>query len=317
MLIIFYSYKIYEIIAQNENHLHALHNIIKANKNVISLQVARHEKELSKVLIPPHFEENLKNILSNNALNYTLLVNDVAEILRKERQENSRETPPTYPLNVYERYYRHDEINENMEYLSKLYPSRVFVKTFGRSYERRPLKIITITNGDGRPNKKIIFIDAAMHAREWITPAMALYIMNELTVNYESYKELLQDYDWVIMPIVNADGYEYTHEVNRYWRKTRRPSDLERDCYGTDPNRNFDFYWGIDDEEGASLDPCDETYAGEKPFSESETQVVRDIMLTYSKRMIWYLSLHSYGNYILLPYGHSKYVFLCLIKIFK
>lgn len=279
---------------------------MKDNRNYDFWNLARKSNETSKVLIAPSLENDLRNNLENYAINYTLIVDDVSEIINQERKENTRESAADYPLNVFERYYRHDEINEQMDYLAKSYPSRVFVKTFGRSYEQRSLKMITITNGDGRADKKIIFIDAGMHAREWITHAMALHIMNELTVNYNENKEFLEEYDWIIVPVVNADGYEYTHEVGRYWRKTRRPSDLERGCYGIDPNRNFDFQWGL--EEGASPDPCDETYRGEKAFSEPETQVVRDIMITYADRMKWYLSLHSYGNYILLPWGHTGWV---------
>ncbi|XP_037814492.1 carboxypeptidase B [Lucilia sericata] len=298
------DYKIYDIKAENAEQLEMLKKIVKLRKNFDFLNLAKHPSKPTKVLIPHYREQELRNILDKYELNYTLLVEDVSEIIVKERLYNSRESPAIYPLNVFEAYYRHEEINENMEYLAKLYPSRVFVKTFGRTYEQRPLKIITITNGDGVPNKKIIFIDAAMHAREWITPSMALYIMNELILNFESYKHLLQDFDWIIMPLVNADGYEYTHEEDRYWRKTRKPNNFAQDCYGTDPNRNFGFQWGSD--EGASADPCDETYYGDKPFSEPETQVVRDIMITYAHRIKWYLSLHSYGNYILLPYGHTK-----------
>ncbi|XP_065361896.1 carboxypeptidase B1 [Calliphora vicina] len=297
------NYKIYDIMAENVEQLEMLQEIVKLRKNFDFLHVAKQPNSLSKVLIPPNLEQDLCIVLHRYALNYTLLVEDVAEVINKEREENSPESPPTYPLNVFERYYRHEEINENMEYLAKLYPSRVFVKTFGWTYEHRPLKIISITNGDGRKNKNIIFIDAAMHAREWITPSMALFIMNELSVNYQTHEKLLQDFDWIIMPMVNADGYEYSHEENRYWRKTRRPSDLSLDCYGTDPNRNFGYQWGLT--EGASADPCDDTYFGEKAFSEPETQVVRDIMISYADRMKWYLSLHSYGNYILLPYGHT------------
>lgn len=281
-----------------------LQEFAKLNRNVDFLKLAKTPLKPSKLLIPHHMDQDLRVLLDEKVFNYTRLVEDVSEILYQERKENSPKTPVTYPLNVFERYYRHEEINENMEYLAELYPSRVFVKTFGRTYEQRPLKIITITNGDGRVNKNIIFIDAAMHAREWITPSMALFIMNELAVNYDQYRALLQEFDWIIMPVVNADGYEYTHEEDRYWRKTRRPSDLVQHCYGTDPNRNFGFMWGLED--GASPDPCDDTYFGEKPFSEPETQVVRDIMISYADRMKWYLSLHSYGNYILLPYGHTK-----------
>uniref|UniRef100_A0A1I8NAQ0 Peptidase M14 domain-containing protein n=1 Tax=Musca domestica TaxID=7370 RepID=A0A1I8NAQ0_MUSDO len=301
------NYKIYNVYAQDEHQLRSLYELSKANRKYDFLNVARRPEDISKVLIPPYLNVELREALERLQLNFTLLHNDISEVILKERQENLRNTPPEYPLNAFERYYRHDEINTHLEVLAQLYPTRVYVKTFGWSYERRPLKVITITNGDKRHDKKVIFVDAAMHAREWITPAMTLHIMSELLENYENNKELLEEYDWVILPVVNADGYEYSHEVSRYWRKTRRPNNVgvgEEECYGTDPNRNFDHHWGW--EEGASPDPCDETYHGDKAFSEPETQVVRDILRTYRGRMMWYLTLHSYGNYFLLPWGHTN-----------
>ncbi|XP_061394965.1 carboxypeptidase B1-like [Musca vetustissima] len=302
------DYKIYNVYAENENQLHNLYKLSKANRKYDFLNLARRPEDITKILIPPQLNDMLKMALEGLQLNFTLAHDDVSQLILKERQEHLRNTPPEYPLKVFERYYRHDEINTHMEVLAQLYPSRVYVKTFGWSYERRPLKVITITNGDKRNDKKVIFVDAAMHAREWITPAMALHIMSELIENYENNKHLLEEYDWVILPVVNADGYEYTHEEYRYWRKTRKPNYVVNEdgeeCFGTDPNRNFGHYW--DFEEGASSDPCDELYRGEKAFSEPETQVVRDIMRTYRGRLMWYLTLHSYGNYILLPWGHTN-----------
>lgn len=48
-----------------------------------------------------------------------------------------------------------------------------------------------------------------------------------------------------------------------------------------------------------------ETYAGPKPFSEVETQMVRNIMMENSKRLKLYVSLHSYGQYLVYPWGYT------------
>ncbi len=53
---------------------------------------------------------------------------------------------------------------------------------------------------------------------------------------------LVQKYDWVILPVFNVDGYEYTHTGYRLWRKTR--SDRGSYCKGADPNRNWNYKWG-------------------------------------------------------------------------
>lgn len=71
-------------------------------------------------------------------------------------------------------------------------------------------------------NKKI-FIESTIHAREWITAATATYLLNELLNNPNDPRivELSEKYDWVIVPVLNVDGYEYTHTrvIRRIFRK--------------------------------------------------------------------------------------------------
>ena len=39
-----------------------------------------------------------------------------------------------------------------------------------------------------------------------------------------------------MFPVLNVDGFVYTHTNSRMWRKTRRPN-ANSNCIGTDPNR--------------------------------------------------------------------------------
>lgn len=64
-------------------------------------------------------------------------------------------------------------------------------------------------------------IRLGMHAREWISVAVATYILSQLVERNSSYTKLLDLSDWMILPVVNPDGYEYTHTYDRLWRKTR------------------------------------------------------------------------------------------------
>ncbi len=64
-----------------------------------------------------------------------------------------------------------------------------------------------------------------IHAREWISPAVALYLIDTLVQNLpEGDEDLVSRLEWHFLPNVNPDGYEYTwDEVNgdRLWRKSR------------------------------------------------------------------------------------------------
>lgn len=87
----------------------------------------------------------------------------------------------------------------------------------------------------------------------------------------------------------------------RLWRKTRQPHSTL--CFGADPNRNFDSSWMTN---GTSRNPCGETYGGPRAFSEPETRALSKFITSLGDRVKAYLSLHSYGQYVLFPHGHTK-----------
>lgn len=62
------------------------------------------------------------------------------------------------------------------------------------------------------PSKPIYMMDAMIHAREWVTTPVALYSIHRLVEDLrDEDRDLLENVDWIIMPVVNPDGYEYTH----------------------------------------------------------------------------------------------------------
>jgi carboxypeptidase A2 len=184
--------------------------------------------------------------------------------------------------------------------LGNEFKSTVTVENVGKSFEGREIKIITITNGDGR-KKNSIFIDGGIHAREWIAPATALYLINQLVDPQSNFSKLLDQMDFVIQPLVNPDGYEYTFNRYRLWRKTR--SIKGPACIGVDANRNYDFHW---QEVGSSSNSCSETYHGPSAFSEIESQISRNVMLKLKGSCKFFLTLHSYGHYLLYPWGYTN-----------
>lgn len=201
-------------------------------------------------------------------------------------------------------YLRHSEINKYLDCLELSFKSLVKVITIGHSYEKRPLKVIKISKrGPGvvQP-KEVVFIDAGCHAREWITISSALYCVQKLVEYNKSNEDLLNRFDFYILPVVNPDGYEYTHTVNRFWRKTRRPIRIQKFGkfnFGTDLNRNYDFHW-----QDGSANPNKYTFRGDKPFSEPETRALRTFLSDLDCK--FYLTLHSHAQAICYPWGYSK-----------
>lgn len=168
-------------------------------------------------------------------------------------------------------------------------------------------------------NNRAIFIEANIHAREWIASATVTWILNQFLYSTDpEVQDIAENVDWYIIPVTNPDGYEYTRNDNRNWRKTRSP--VSSICNGVDPNRNFAFNWLIKDEdgnEGASRAPCSDTYAGKYPFSEGETIAVESALIKYHEKVDVYLSFHSYAHMILFPMGHTRERIVSILKLIK
>lgn len=67
-----------------------------------------------------------------------------------------------------------------------------------------------------------------------------VYLIHELVEHSDMYADMLVN-DWVIVPVANPDGYEFSHTSNRMWRKNRFPATIL--CTGIDLNRNFAYMW--------------------------------------------------------------------------
>ncbi|CAH1780163.1 unnamed protein product [Owenia fusiformis] len=204
-----------------------------------------------------------------------------------------------------EDFNRHGDINTWLTNQAASCTGGVQCTTYdiGNSYEGRTMRVIRIgiNSSDQKP---AIWVDAGIHAREWISPSTAIYFINQLINNAAdaTVRQVLERFDWFILPLHNPDGYEYTHTNERLWRKTRTPTDPVWDCYGADPNRNFGYQWGGD---GASPEPCSDTYRGDSAFSEPCAQRVRDFVTPRANQFRAFVTMHSYGQWWFTPWGYT------------
>merc|ERR1711872_698819 len=133
-------------------------------------------------------------------------------------------------------YYEIDILNQFLDALAEK-NDFAEVLNIGKSYEGRDMKVLAITKaGPGAPN---VWLEAGIHAREWIAPAVATFIVRELVEDYEEHPEYLDKLNWYFIPSANPDGYAYSHEHDRMWRKTRSATGSIMGCKGVDPNRNL------------------------------------------------------------------------------
>jgi len=157
------------------------------------------------------------------------------------------------------------------------------VFTLGKSYEKNDIFGIKIGN-----DKPLVYIECGIHAREWIAPTHCLWFIDQILNQDPDRSQLLANFTFSIVPVLNVDGYLYTFDGERLWRKNRQPNSGS-DCVGTDLNRNWGYQWDSGD------DPCDDTYPGPSAFTGPEIVLVKNYLANASK-LVSFWDLHSYGG---------------------
>ncbi|MHC5005336.1 MAG: M14 family metallopeptidase, partial [Planctomycetota bacterium] len=199
-------------------------------------------------------------------------------------------------------YKDYDAVMAKLDELETLRPDLASVFVAGLSLEGREIRGLRIT-GPGT-DKPAVLLNSLQHAREWPTVMVNMYAADRLLAEYDlnpAVKDLVDDVEFFVIPIVNPDGYVYTWGPDRWWRKNRR--DNGDGTWGVDLNRNWDYQWGYDNS-GSDPFPGGETYRGTAPFSEHETQTMRDFYQAHP-RIVANLDFHTQGNLILYPWGYD------------
>ena len=171
------------------------------------------------------------------------------------------------------------------------------------------------------------------HAREWPSSEHTIEFAYDLLTNYGSDSEitnLVNTTRTIVVPIVNVDGFNISREAEplgdfslfdyemkrkncsisvftpKKYAKAKQPCDDNKAgrLRGTDPNRNYGGLWGGG---GASVAWSDDTYRGDGPFSEPETQNIRELV---SERQVTNLiTNHTFSNLVLRPPGIADFGF--------
>merc|ERR1711971_478766 len=251
------------------------------------------------IMASPHKCCHLQQFLSKHGIHYTVMIEDVEAVTQSQMKPNTR-------LDAgfdWEDYQSHDDINAFIEGLVASNSEWISIKSIGQSHEGRDMKVIEITKAG--PGKPIAWIEAGIHAREWIASATATFMINELVNNYEENKAIVDNLNIHFLPMANPDGYEYSRNSDRMWRKNRNPSpgkDSSKACKGVDLNRNWGYHWG---EAGVSHNTCSDIYCGTGPFSELEALNIKNYVEALEPTPVLGHSIHSYSQLWLWPYGYA------------
>ncbi|MDL1878827.1 hypothetical protein FBQ85_27240, partial [Cytophagia bacterium CHB2] len=272
-------------------------------------------------------------ILKKTGRRHEVLVDDLEAAYRQRPKMSGAElnalkaqtstlytTPSNFHYGSMGGYLTFAEVVAELDDMRALYPNLISVRqSLGLSIESRDLWMVKISdNPDTDEEEQEILYTALHHAREPQSMATVIYFMWYMLENYGSdptVTNLVDNRELYFVPVVNPDGYVYNQQTNPsgggMWRKNRRNNGSS---YGVDLNRNYGYRWGYDNS-GSSPTPSSTTYRGAAPFSEPETQVMRDFALSRQFRMA--NNFHAHGNLLIFPWGfignfytpdHSSYV---------
>ncbi len=188
-------------------------------------------------------------------------------------------------------YHSYQETVDLFHDLARHHPHHIRVETIGETWEKRDIILVTISADIATADEKpALFYTGTIHAREYIGIELAIaFARHSIDGMYfdPRVQEAFQRSTLYMVPCANPDGLEYSRNHFSFWRKNRREN--ADGSIGVDLNRNFP--------EGFKKNntPSSNVYSGPHPFSEPETQALRDFVDSHSNIAIA-LDYHSQGN---------------------
>jgi len=294
-----------DILLQN---IYIGHHIINIYKRLIFREDKKTEKKLSH-LLAFFLCGILLTVLFSGCINQEQKPALSSAIVLPEVKVDPPSVLPNWTDGKYHDYYGTTEM---LNGFNDKYPDLVNVFSIGKSVLGKDIWCIRLTNEKNNTIKSSCLIDGCIHGSEWEGGEACLYLAEYLLINFdnnETITNILNSSEIYIIPLVNPDG----RQADTRWN--------ENDI---DLNRNFDVDFGrllggslrlgklfgfikipyINPGHGY-LDLF--TNCGRHPFSEPETQAIRDFMREIENNdFSFYINCHTATHSIDIPWGVFK-----------
>ncbi len=265
----------------------------------------REEFDVAGLSIPGNFAEVITDQAGLERLQAAGLKIDLIEA-RRGRQplaQGSHGQSPDPSLDIPlqdNRYHDPAEIEAFLNQVVTDHPAITRKFSLGNSRQGRPIWALLISdNAAVDEDEPSILFNAAHHAREVMTPEIAMDIIGLLTDGYGVDPEMtrrVNAYQILVVPVVNPDGVQRVHVTDDFWRKNLRDNDNNgtiNSSDGVDLNRNYE--WGFGNQcQGSSSTFNSETYRGPSEGSEPETKAMLDLGRNYTP--VFDVEYHSYSE---------------------
>lgn len=274
------------------------------------------------------FPAFLIDSLNKYSYNYKILIDDMSKHYqdrynktkdrlhidkKKEKSvcfQNKYPTPQNFDLGSVGGYYSYEEIIQKLNFIHNQFSS-ITSQVFSlnpSSIQNRNIYGIKISDNpeQNEDEPKVLYI-ALTHAREPMGMQQLFFFMLFLLENYNnpSIKYIIDNCELYFIPCANPDGYvknniEYPNGGGMHRKNCRNIGFYNK---GVDLNRNYGYMWGYDNT-GSSPYPDAETYRGNNPFSEPETQAIKNFIEQVGFDFI--IDHHCYSNVLLYPWSYTN-----------
>ncbi|XP_034232626.1 zinc carboxypeptidase-like [Thrips palmi] len=283
-----------KVVPSTQQQLDDLHAFFRVNGEIDVWKAPTKVGREVHFLASPDEYRWVTSALGEKGLKPEVIVSDVQRIIDNQTASITR----AGDVFGWENYHRLSSMYSWMQSLVSHFPGVASLVDGGLSHEGRHMLGVRVAHAEGLP---IVFLEAGIHAREWIGPATATYILHQLLMSADPrVQRVARSFEWHVFPSVNPDAYEYSHTTERLWRKSRRRFSFG--CFGADLNRNFPYNWGT---AGVSWNACSDIFPGSGAASEVETRYRIKYMEPLLPRMKAFIALHSYGQLLIFPWGDT------------
>ncbi|KAF0719694.1 Aste57867_860 [Aphanomyces stellatus] len=201
-------------------------------------------------------------------------------------------TPGQYTSSDFFKCFRTaDQVEALLDRFVAQNPTRFQKTVIGTTVLGAPIPAYTLSTGN--KTKRGLYIQSQLHAREWAAVSSHVYALAAFLDDMSLGKPGPYDlYDLVNVPLVNIDGYHVSWETNRLQRENIRGVDLNRQ-------------WPTPMVNPHPVPMGSEDWPGPTPFSEPETQAIRDFVQRHRDGLDGFLGVHTYGGDVMYPFGDT------------
>jgi len=302
--------KVFRITPKDDQQLEILKRWIKENPKLDVWRPSNKVDQFMDIHITKNDVTKVKKMLKINNIEYKITIEDLEKDIEGEKKTSVNGN--AYGLFGrlffnYDTYNRYGHITAQLVRVSEKHKSTSkFTLLRDKSSQGVSLYGLMVHEANRFSAKPAVILDGAMHGRDWITTSTLVYLTKLLLEPEESemrkkVTKVLSNYDVYIFPVINPDGYDYTHTTDRMWSKTRSRQGA---CRGVDMNRNYAVKFG--ENVNGKSDPCANDYPGPKAYTEKEVNNIASFIANkkLNKGCIAYWNLYAGGENILYPYGY-------------